>query len=52
MIMSRYQNARLNHNLMIAVKSFEDVEKFKYSRMIVTNQVCSHESILKQVKFE
>jgi hypothetical protein len=36
--MSHQQNAGHNHNLMAANKSSENVAKFRYLEMIVTNQ--------------
>jgi len=43
--MSYHQNAGRNHNLAIASKSFENVAKFRYLRMTVTNQSFIHEEI-------
>jgi hypothetical protein len=36
MIISHYQNARENHNVLIAKKSFEDMARFKYLETAVT----------------
>jgi hypothetical protein len=36
--MSRHQNSEQNHNLLTANKSFENVAKFKYFGITVTNK--------------
>jgi hypothetical protein len=38
MIMSPHQNSGQNHNIRITNESFENVAKFRYFRMTVTNQ--------------
>jgi len=43
-LMSRHQNAGQIHSLLIASKSFENVEKFKYLGTI-SNKNCIHEEI-------
>jgi hypothetical protein len=37
-LLSRYQNAAQNHDIMIASKSFENVAQFKYFGRSATNQ--------------
>jgi hypothetical protein len=38
MLMSRHQNTGQHHNIKTANRSFENVAKFKYLGMTVTNQ--------------
>jgi hypothetical protein len=45
MIMSRYPNSGQNQNIRIADKSFENVAKFKYLGMTLTNQNDIHDEI-------
>jgi hypothetical protein len=45
MIMSHHQNSGQNQNLRIANESFENVVKFKYLRMTLTNQNYIHDEI-------
>jgi hypothetical protein len=45
MLLSHHQNAGQNHNIKIGDKSFENVAKFKYLGMIVTNQNLIQEEI-------
>jgi hypothetical protein len=45
MVLSFHQNPGQNCNLLIANKSLENVEKFKYLRAAVTDQNCIHEEI-------
>jgi hypothetical protein len=40
MLMSGGQNTGQNHNVKLAIKSFECVEKFRYLGVTVTNQNC------------
>jgi hypothetical protein len=44
MLMSRHQNAVLNHNIKIANRYFEDMAKLRYLRMVI-NQNLIHEEI-------
>jgi hypothetical protein len=39
MFMSRHQNTGQNHSLLIANKSFENVAKFGYLGITVTNKI-------------
>jgi hypothetical protein len=45
MLLSRHQNARQNHDIKIANRSFEIVAKFRYLGTRVTNQNFIHEEI-------
>jgi hypothetical protein len=45
MVVSRHQNVGQSHNLQIANKSHENVEKFKSLRAAVTNKNYIHEEI-------
>jgi hypothetical protein len=44
-VMSRHQNVGQNHNLLAAIKSLENVAKFKYFGKWVTRQDRIHEEI-------
>jgi hypothetical protein len=46
MFMSRHQNAGLNHNLMMANKSSENVASFKYLRASEANEYFTHKEII------
>jgi hypothetical protein len=50
MVMSRNQNARHNHNIIIGNKPFERVEEFKYLGTTLKNRNSIHEEI--QSRFE
>jgi hypothetical protein len=43
MVLSRHQNAGHIHNVLVAIKSFENVAKFKYLGQTVMNKNCIHE---------
>jgi len=45
MVVSCLKNIEQNHNFMIAIKTFETVEKLKYLVMTITNQNYIHEEI-------
>jgi hypothetical protein len=45
MFVSRYQNTGQMYCTRVGNKSFENVAKFKYLGMTVTNQNCIHEEI-------
>jgi len=45
MMMSRHQNSGYNQNIRIANELFENVAKFKYLGMTLTNQNDIHDEI-------
>jgi hypothetical protein len=45
MSMSRHPNSGQNHNIRIAYESFENVAKFEYLKMTLTNQNDIHNEI-------
>jgi hypothetical protein len=45
MFLSVGQNARENHYLTVANKSFKNAENFKFLKTTLTNQNCMHEEI-------
>jgi hypothetical protein len=45
MLMSSYQKVGQRHSIKVANRSFEDVEKFKYLGITLTDQNCMHEDI-------
>jgi hypothetical protein len=45
MFMSYYQKTGQNHYIKVANKSFENVVKFKYLSLVVTNQNCIYKEI-------
>jgi len=50
MVMSRDQNAGLNHNIKTDNTAFERMEDFKYLGTILTNQNCIQEEITSRLK--
>ena len=51
-ITSRHQNVIQNHNIVIGNLSFENVEKFRYLGVIVTNKNDIHEEIKRRINME
>jgi hypothetical protein len=49
--MYRHQNARINHDIKIAKRPFENVAEFKYLGTIVTNQNLNHEEIKRRLDY-
>jgi hypothetical protein len=45
MIMSRHPNSGQNQNIRLVTESFEDMAKFKYLGMTLTNQNDIHDEI-------
>jgi hypothetical protein len=45
MFMSHHQTTGQNHYIWVANESFENVAKFKYFRITVTNQIYIHKKI-------
>jgi hypothetical protein len=45
MLLSRHQNAEQNHDMKIAIRSFENVTQFSYLGTTVTNQNLIQEEI-------
>jgi len=52
MVMSRYQNAERNHNLLNANKPLENVANLKYFGTTITNQYCIQEEIMSTLNWE